>query len=134
MGHALILSLTAASLSVVGLSAVPAVSAIVSQLRNRTPKDNFYEDIDGKSTPEAIAAFSNRAPKIFILVFSIVGLGTSIAISVLSSLNLGQDELVGENWLVFGAWVSPPPQRQSIPSLPWVSFLTCRPVIDTHNF
>ncbi|KAF5002170.1 hypothetical protein FGRMN_546 [Fusarium graminum] len=96
--------LTGAGLAVVALATTPALVTAITQLRNRTVKDNFYEDIDGKSTPESIAAFSNRLPKIFILALSAIGLGTSIAISVLSSLNSHVDALLLKNWLTTGTW------------------------------
>ncbi|KAL6919458.1 hypothetical protein FSST1_003484 [Fusarium sambucinum] len=97
--------LTGAGLGLVALTTAPALVAVIDQLRKRTPKDNFYEDIDGKSTPESIAAFSNRLPKILILVSSATGLGTSIAVSVLSSLHSSSNELLLENWLLTGAWL-----------------------------
>ncbi|KAM0242892.1 hypothetical protein ACHAP5_007145 [Fusarium lateritium] len=96
--------LTGAGLAVVALATTPALVTAVTQLRKRTAKDNFYEDIDGKSTPESIAAFSNRLPKIFILALSAIGLGTSIAIAVLSSLNPHTDALLRKNWLITGTW------------------------------
>lgn len=98
--------LTGAGLGLVALATTPALVAVINQLRKRTPKDNFYEDVDGKSTPESIAAFSNRLPKILILVSSATGLGTSIAVSVLSSLHGSSNELLLKNWLLTGAWVS----------------------------
>ncbi|KAM5355421.1 hypothetical protein ACJ41O_002067 [Fusarium nematophilum] len=96
--------LTAAGLVVVSLSASPALAAIIAQFRNRTPKDNFYQDGDGQSTPESIAAFSNRLPKSLILALSSLGFGTSISISVLSTLSSDQVELLLNNWLITGAW------------------------------
>ncbi|KAM0353461.1 hypothetical protein ACHAPU_001471 [Fusarium lateritium] len=96
--------LTGAGLAVVALATTPALVTAITQLRKRTAKDNFYEDIDGKSTPESIAAFSNRLPKILILALSTIGLGTSIAISVLSSLNSHVDALLIKNWLITGTW------------------------------
>ncbi|KAF4498142.1 ATP-dependent bile acid permease [Fusarium agapanthi] len=89
--------LAGTGLVVVALATTPALATAVNQLRKRTARDNFYEDADGKSTPESLAAFSNRLPKVFILALSAVGLGTSIAISVLHSLLL-------KNWLIAGAW------------------------------
>ncbi|GKU04827.1 unnamed protein product [Fusarium langsethiae] len=98
-------ALTGAGLGLVALATIPALVAVINQLRQRTPKDNFYEDIDGKSTPESIAAFSNRLPKILILVSSAIGLGTSIAVSALSSLHGSYNEFLLKNWLLAGAWV-----------------------------
>ncbi|CVK83318.1 related to multidrug transporter (yeast bile transporter) [Fusarium proliferatum] len=95
--------LTGTGLVVVALATTPALATAVAQLRKRTARDNFYEDADGKSTPESLAAFSNRLPKVFILALSTVGLGTSIAISVLQSLSQS-DSLLLKNWLIAGAW------------------------------
>ncbi|KAI1033692.1 hypothetical protein LB505_008194 [Fusarium chuoi] len=95
--------LTGTGLVVVALATTPALATAVTQLRKRTARDNFYEDADGKSTPESLAAFSNRLPKVFILALSAVGLGTSISISVLHSLSQS-DSLLLKNWLIAGAW------------------------------
>ncbi|KAH7156326.1 P-loop containing nucleoside triphosphate hydrolase protein [Dactylonectria macrodidyma] len=104
MSDEFMLPLTGASLAVVALSALPAILAIFTQFRNRTPKDNFYEDPDGKATPESIAEFSNRKIKASILLLSAVGAGTSIAISVLSTLQQDKYGLFLENWLITAAW------------------------------
>ncbi|KAL2675266.1 hypothetical protein Neosp_011449 [[Neocosmospora] mangrovei] len=96
------LPLTGTGLALVALATTPALVAVIAQLRNRTPKDHFYEDEDGKSTPESIAAFSNRLPKAFILASSTIGFGTWIATSIFSSLELSSKLL--ENWLIAGAW------------------------------
>ncbi|RBQ81954.1 hypothetical protein FVER53590_00524 [Fusarium verticillioides] len=95
--------LTGTGLVVVASATTPALATAVTQLRKRAARDNFYEDADGKSTPESLAAFSNRLPKVFILALSAVGLGTSIAISVLHSLSQS-DSLLLKNWLIAGAW------------------------------
>ncbi|KAF5545328.1 ATP-dependent bile acid permease [Fusarium napiforme] len=95
--------LTGTGLVVVALATTPALATAVTQLRKRAARDNFYEDADGKSTPESLAAFSNRLPKVLILALSAVGLGTSIAISVLHSLSQS-DSLLLKNWLIAGAW------------------------------
>ncbi|RFU76757.1 abc transporter, transmembrane domain, type 1 [Trichoderma arundinaceum] len=99
----LVLPLSIAGLAIVGLSSLPAVVALLSQIRNRTPKDNFYQDIDGTSTPEAIASFSNRWPKVALLLLSLTGFGTSVALSVLSTLRSGKDDLFIPNWLITAA-------------------------------
>ncbi|KAF5562781.1 ATP-dependent bile acid permease [Fusarium phyllophilum] len=95
--------LTGTGLVVVALATTPALATVVTQIRKRTARDNFYEDADGKSTPESLAAFSNRLPKVFILALSTFGLGTSIAISALYSLSQS-DSLLLKNWLIAGAW------------------------------
>lgn len=98
------LPLTGVGLALVALGASPAIVAILAQLRNRTPRDNFYEDRDGKATPESIAAFSNRRPKIVILLLSSVGAGTSIAIAILSTIDRAKYGFFLENWLTAAAW------------------------------
>lgn len=87
----------------IGLLSLPAATKISKQLRNRNLKSDGYQDLDGKSTPEAVKAFSNKIPKAFVLLFVLIGLGLSIALSVLSTLD-GKDGLFLENWLAVGAW------------------------------
>lgn len=105
LGH-LVLPLSIAGSAVVGLFSLPAVFALLAQIRNRTPKDNFYQDIDGTSTPEAVASFSNKWPKVSILLWSLTSFGSSLALSVLSSLHLKKDDLFVSNWLITAALVS----------------------------
>ncbi|KAF5027574.1 hypothetical protein F66182_316 [Fusarium sp. NRRL 66182] len=97
-------ALTGTGLAIVALATTPALITSITQLRKRTPKDNFYEDVDGISTPESVAAFSNRLPKIFILLLATTGLGTSITISVLSALDPHSNALLLKNWLIAGTW------------------------------
>ena len=105
MSHGLLLPVSGAALGVVGLVSIPALGAITRQVRNGAPKDNFYEDRDGKSTPEAMAAFSNKWPKTMGFIFSATGLGTSIAFSVLETINRHQHDLFLPNWLTVASWV-----------------------------
>lgn len=102
----LVLPLSIAGLTVVGLFTLPGAFALLSQIRNRTPKDNFYSDIDGTSTPEAVAAFSNKRPKIAILLFSLTSFGTSVAYSVLSSLWLDPQVPFDQYGLFVPSWLS----------------------------
>lgn len=106
MNDAILLPLCAAGLGVTCLSSLPGLFALLAQLRDRTPRDNFYEDVDGKSTPESTAAFSNKSPKICLLISSVVGFGLSIAATILSILDPLGDDLTLENWLSNGCWVS----------------------------
>lgn len=106
MNDAILLPLCAAGLGVTCLSSLPGLFALLAQLRDRTPRDNFYEDVDGKSTPESMAAFSNKAPKICLLISSVIGFGLSIAATILSILDPLGDDLALENWLSNGCWVS----------------------------
>jgi hypothetical protein len=107
-GDSLLLPLSAAVLGAAGLITLPGLFASLAQARDRTPPDNFYEDDDGKATPESMAAFSNKKPKACILLFSLIGLGLSITTTVLSILNPLGDGLGLENWLVTATWVSVP--------------------------
>lgn len=103
--HLPLLPLSAAGLGIVGFFTIPSILTIVRQIRKGAPKDNFYQDRDGKATPESIAAFSNRVPKALILLFASLGLGTSISISVLTALDPARDGLLLENWMVTASWV-----------------------------
>lgn len=108
MSDPLLLPLCAAGLAVTSLSTLPSLFAYLAQARDRTPRDNFYEDVDGKSTPETMAAFSNKKPKICLLIFTMVGFGLSLAATTLSTLHPLGDGLALENWLSNGCWVKLP--------------------------
>jgi hypothetical protein len=92
-------------LAVIGLFTAPALLSVGRQLAKREPKEECYEDEDGKSTPEAVAAYSAKIPKVLILVFAVLGCATSIAVTVLSLTTDIQDGLFIENWLSLAAWV-----------------------------
>ncbi|KAI1209695.1 putative ATP-binding cassette transporter protein [Annulohypoxylon truncatum] len=104
----------AAVTSAVGLGAVtvltiPAVLSL-GRLRSHGPKftTEVYEDKDGKSTPDAIEKFSNKGPKAAIVIFSLVGLGVSIALAVSSTLGTREGIEGGlflEDWLAVPFWV-----------------------------
>ncbi|KAI0008146.1 putative ATP-binding cassette transporter protein [Xylariaceae sp. FL0662B] len=104
-----VLVTSAAGLGLVATLSVPAVVKLAVQLRSRPRDSNSpgYEDEDGKSTPEAVKAFSTKVPKAFILLLSVIGLGISIAVSVLSTLTAADEQrfLHVENWLVVISWV-----------------------------
>jgi hypothetical protein len=102
--NTVLLATSAAGLGLVGLLSLPAVANTVIQLRARESKSEIYEDEDGKSTPESVKAYSAKLPKAFIIFFSVVGLGLSIAVAVVATLG----ETTGlflENWLAVGTWV-----------------------------
>lgn len=96
----------ATGLAIVGLVSVPAVFSLALQLTTREPKQDTYEDKDGKATSESVKAYSAKWPKALILLFALVSSGTSIATSVLTSLQSGNNGLFLENWLSTGASVS----------------------------
>lgn len=106
----LALATSAAGLGVIGLLSLPGGVSLATQLRGRQPKSEseVYEDQDGKSTLQAVEAFSNKVPKAFVLLLSIIGLGLSVALAVLTALN-AEGPLNGflvQNGLGIGAWVS----------------------------
>lgn len=90
----------------IGLASLPAVSTFILQLTTREPKQDTYEDEDGKATPESVKAYSAKVPKFFILLFAVLGCATAIATGVLTTLHIGNDGLLLENWLSAGASVS----------------------------
>ncbi|KAM0335380.1 hypothetical protein ACHAQA_000425 [Verticillium albo-atrum] len=101
-----LLNEVAASLAIIAACTIPAVTGLAKQLRTRAPKDHFYADQDGKSTPEAVAAFSNRWPKAFIALFAVLGCATSIAFSILSTASLeGSQGVPLEDWLGTASWL-----------------------------
>lgn len=99
---------SAIGLGAVTVFTVPAALSL-SRLRNRGSKfaDGIYEDEDGKSTLDAVKAFSNKASKAAIVVFSLIGLGVSITLAVISTLATREGFEGGlflENWLAVPFW------------------------------
>ncbi|KAH6876396.1 hypothetical protein B0T10DRAFT_414530 [Thelonectria olida] len=103
MSEAPALPLACATLALTTVFCLPAIIAVYAQLQSRKPKDHFYEDSDGCGIPKSIADFSNRPAKSAILLFSALGVGTSIANLVFSSVR--KDDLVLESSLRMAAWV-----------------------------
>ncbi|KAH6657339.1 P-loop containing nucleoside triphosphate hydrolase protein [Truncatella angustata] len=99
----IILASSAVGLGLVGLLSIPAIVSSAAQLKNREPRTEVYEDEDGKSTPEAVKAYTAKIPKAFILLFSLTGLGLSIALAVLSTLG-ETNGIFLENWFSVGTW------------------------------
>ncbi|KAG4219990.1 hypothetical protein PC116_g31531 [Phytophthora cactorum] len=104
-----VLVTSAVGLGVVAILSVPAALNL-SRLRSRGPKcaTEIYEDKDGKSTPEAVKAFSTKVPKAVMLVLSLIGFGLSVALAVISTLGTQGIEsgLFLANWLAVIIWVS----------------------------
>ncbi|KAI3318504.1 P-loop containing nucleoside triphosphate hydrolase protein [Xylariaceae sp. AK1471] len=101
-----LLASSALGLGIVSAFSIPAIVHLVKQIRDQNPKTDGYEDEDGQSSEEAIKTFSTKLPKVAILILSVIGLCTSIAIAVLSTLShRGKgDGLFLENWLVVPGW------------------------------
>ncbi|KAI1103432.1 putative ATP-binding cassette transporter protein [Jackrogersella minutella] len=93
-----------------GLATVLSVPAVLNSGRLRNCGSKFatgiYEDKDGKSTPQAIETFNSKVPKTFIILFSLIGLGLSITLAVISTLGARDIEggLFVENWLDVTIW------------------------------
>lgn len=104
--RSVLLPLSAAALGVACLATIPGALAIQTQIRDRTPKDNFYQDQDGVSTPEALAAFSNRTPKTTILLLSVLGFASLTAVSIQTAVDPSHRELLLESWLATASSVS----------------------------
>lgn len=96
----------ATGLGIILLVSIPAVFTFILQLTTRQPKQDTYQDKDGKATPESVAAYSAKLPKTFIVFFAALTCTTGIATAVLATLHIGQDGLFLENWLSAGASVS----------------------------
>ncbi|KAI6777753.1 ATP-dependent bile acid permease [Emericellopsis cladophorae] len=99
LGHA------GAVLALTTLFTLPGATALASQLRHQRARDRFYEDADGRSTPEALGRFSNRWPKALLLLLSSVGAGISILILIFS-LHTGEGGIagVGEHSMLTATW------------------------------
>ncbi|KAM0742263.1 hypothetical protein ACQRIT_002440 [Beauveria bassiana] len=105
MDHDQLSYAAAAGLAVAAITTLPALSAIVSQIRSRAPKDNFYEDQDGVATPESIAAFSNKASKFVVTFLAASTAALSIAVAVLNSTASSHGSLFLSTWLTTSAWI-----------------------------
>lgn len=96
----------ATGLGVIGLVSLPAISIFVLQLTTHEPKQNTYEDKDGKATPDSVKAYSAKVPKSLIVLFAALGFATAISTAVLATIHVERDGLFLENWLGAGASVS----------------------------
>ncbi|KAI1465542.1 P-loop containing nucleoside triphosphate hydrolase protein [Daldinia caldariorum] len=103
-----VLVTSSVGLGVVTILSIPAALNL-SRLRGRGSKSTteIYEDKDGKSTPEAVKAFSTKVPKAVMLVLSLIGFGVSILLAVISTLGTQAIEsgLFLANWLAVIIWV-----------------------------
>lgn len=96
-----------------GLS-LPAITAVFVQLKNKRPRNCFYEDVDGYGTPETITRFSNGGVKTAILLFAILGNGISVVILLVLILPNGAVDQILELGLFTGAWVSACPNNSMV--------------------
>lgn len=96
-----------ASLAVITLFTIPAVSGLVRQILRRQPRDDaIYSDADGTASPESVAEFSAKLSKSAVFLSSLLGLGASLAVSLIALVkNDAARSFFVENWLTTGAWV-----------------------------
>jgi hypothetical protein len=98
-----LLSYTA--LTFAGISSLVSLLAVLSQLRTGKPRDRFYEDADGRATPESLARFSNKGLKIVLLFLSILGTSTSAGSLFLFCLHKGNGAATASRSLQATHWV-----------------------------
>ena len=93
-------------LALVFLLTFPSLFAITSHFRESKPKSEIYEDEDGIASEESMAAYSAKAPKTVLSIFTVAGLLTSISLGVFGTLNRDHDSMFIQNWLIAAQWVS----------------------------
>ncbi|ESZ94394.1 putative ABC bile acid transporter [Sclerotinia borealis F-4128] len=90
-------------LLVVTVLTFPSVFSILSHFREKGKQDpNNYKDKDGVSTEETIAAFSTKVPKTLLVLSTLLGLGTSLALAILDIFH--HDGLKLEDWINVALW------------------------------
>ena len=96
-----------ASLAVISLFTLPAVSGLVRQIQRRQPRDDvLYSDADGTASAETVAGFSAKLSKSAVFVSSLLGLGSSLSVSLMALLKNEEGRgFFVENWLTTAAWV-----------------------------
>jgi hypothetical protein len=99
---------TSIGLTVTAVSTIPSVVVLAqrcvpSKRKSYLPVADIYEDEDGTSTHDSVAAFSDRIPKTIIYISTTIGLFSSITLAILSSIS--QDAFLVESWLQLGSWV-----------------------------
>jgi hypothetical protein len=97
----------AIGLALVTISTAASLQLIAPRWRSRKDAQlpRIYEDADGVATAETAAAYSTTAPKIAICLLTILGLGVSVALAVLGTLD-SRDDFFLENWFNTVAWVT----------------------------
>ncbi|RGP63629.1 ATP-dependent bile acid permease [Fusarium longipes] len=96
--------LSSATLAISLLSCSIALQSSFRQLRHGEAKDQFYQDDDGCASPRALAEFTNRGPKSFIIALSVIGTGTSIASLVITLIHIENAQLIIEPTLTLATW------------------------------
>jgi hypothetical protein len=99
-----------AALALSSFFTVPSVTAVAAHFRQPKPKPKLYEDRDGIATEESMAAYSAKAPKVILSVFTIVGFAAATFLAVLTTLHRNDYSVFVQNWLNVAQWVSRTPK------------------------
>lgn len=94
-----------AGLALVLLLTLPSLFAITSHFRETKSKPEIYEDKDGVASEESMAAYSAKASKILLSIFTFAGFLTATSLAVLGTLNRNDDPMFIQNWLNLAQWV-----------------------------
>lgn len=92
-------------MEMVFLLTIPSMLATVSQMMETTLEPKIYEDIDGISTEALTSNFSNKNPKIILLVFEILGLATSVYLAVFEMVTNYSPQNAVLRWVDVIIWV-----------------------------
>jgi len=97
------------ALGLVALDSIKAIKSIADRIRRRQYDEaslaiTAYRDEDGEATEESLRAFSDKWQRVLIAVFSVTGLSTSLALSILATINSDLNDPLA-NWLQFAIWV-----------------------------
>lgn len=97
------------ALGLVSLDTIKAIKSIADRILRRQYDEaslaiTAYRDEDGEATEESLRAFSDKWQRVSIVVFSLTGLSTSLALSILSTISSDLNEPLA-NWLQFAIWV-----------------------------
>ncbi|KAJ5892711.1 hypothetical protein N7504_009402 [Penicillium tannophilum] len=97
------------ALGLVALDSIKAIKSIADRILRRQYDEaslaiTAYRDEDGEATEESLRAFSDKWQRILIAVFSLTGLSTSLALSILSTISSDLNDPLA-NWLQFAIWV-----------------------------
>ncbi|KAB8298622.1 hypothetical protein EYC80_000801 [Monilinia laxa] len=92
-----------ACLLVLSILTLPSVSSIISHFREKEKQNlDNYTDKDGIATEETIAAFSTKLPKSLLIISTLLGFGTSLALAILDLFHY--DRLKLEDWFNVVSW------------------------------
>ena len=106
------LAVEATGLALIFLLLLPSIHRLIKITRTGTKKDSFgvYEDVDGAATEKSQAEYSVKYAQIAVCATTAVGLATSIASAVMSTMRHTNVKAfmvtITLDWLLSLAWVS----------------------------